>query len=88
MNTPHKDRPGLRHLRRRNPAHQTKDLGSWNPADTELLAAVDTVIRDHTLTEEQWTRLADRYGTAGIIEIVMLAGPRQSTFKPTCTLRE
>ena len=53
----------------------TTDLGSWKPADTELLAAVDTVIRDHTLTEEQWTRLADRYGTAGIIEIVMLAGP-------------
>jgi 4-carboxymuconolactone decarboxylase len=52
----------------------TTDLDHWHPADAELLAAVDAVVGDHTLTEEQWARLSDRYGTAGAIEVVMLAG--------------
>lgn len=52
----------------------TSDLDHWHPGDAELLAAVDAVIRDHTLTEEQWARLSARYGTPGTIEVVMLAG--------------
>jgi 4-carboxymuconolactone decarboxylase len=32
------------------------------------------VVRDHSLSEAQWANLSGRYGTAGAIETVMLAG--------------
>jgi 4-carboxymuconolactone decarboxylase len=49
-------------------------LGGWNAEDADVLAAVDDVVRRHTLSEAQWARLSARYGTAGAIEVVMLAG--------------
>jgi hypothetical protein len=61
------------YLRRRIQRIRTKNLDDWSPADADLLTAVDAVIRDYTLTEEQWTQLSTRYGTSGVIEIVMLA---------------
>jgi 4-carboxymuconolactone decarboxylase len=52
----------------------TSDLSGWQGPDAELLDAVDAVVRDHSLSEAQWANLSGRYGTAGAIETVMLAG--------------
>ncbi|MBE1493960.1 alkylhydroperoxidase family enzyme [Amycolatopsis lexingtonensis] len=49
----------------------TADLREWPGPDAELLGAV---VRDHSLSEAQWANLSGRYGTAGAIETVMLAG--------------
>lgn len=50
------------------------DLAEWPGPDADLLDAVDAVVRDHSLSEAQWTTLSGLYGTAGAIEMVMLAG--------------
>jgi 4-carboxymuconolactone decarboxylase len=50
------------------------DLREWPSDDADLLDSVDAVVRDHSLSEAQWTNLTGRYGTAGAIEMVMLAG--------------
>jgi len=53
---------------------KNKDLAEWDAADADLLSAVDSIVREHTLTARQWASLSDRYDTAGAIEIVMLTG--------------
>ncbi|MFC0432543.1 carboxymuconolactone decarboxylase family protein [Kutzneria buriramensis] len=50
------------------------ELDGWDARDAELLSIVDSVVLDHTLDDRQWVALSTRYGTAGAIETVMLAG--------------
>ncbi|MFE0174026.1 MBL fold metallo-hydrolase [Streptomyces sp. NPDC059002] len=46
----------------------------WGEADRALLRAVDELYEDHTLSAATWQRLAARYSTAQMLELLALVG--------------
>ncbi len=50
------------------------DAPGWEPFDACLLRAADELHADWCITDPTWTRLAERYDTAQLIELPMLVG--------------
>lgn len=46
----------------------------WSPDDRALIALADELADDDCVTDETWSRLAERWTTAELVELLVLAG--------------
>lgn len=52
----------------------TEGTAGWAPDDAVLVRAVDELVADHTVSDETWAALAERWDTQQLIDLVFAVG--------------
>ena len=52
----------------------TDEIEGWSDDDAVLLAAVDQLVADHTVSDETWAALVERFDVTQVIDLVFAVG--------------